>query len=254
MLARRSASTLSPRTARMLSQSSTAHSPSFSRTWSEPVPALSSPQIVAMPASSRLPKNFQPVGVSYMPMPSFSATRSAARAGRHRAGDALQAGLHSRAPDARWRRASPAIRGVTKMPLPMIRLRSPSPSEAAPKSGASGAHHLVIEMLGMDEVGIGMVAAEIRQRHEVAHRARPARRAGSRGSPWHRGRSRRSWRRTRMRKPPANMSRIASKSNRRLHQRGIVGDRVDDLDRHAADRRASPMRVEVDVGSTSAIL
>jgi hypothetical protein len=52
------------RTARMFSQSSTAQRPSFSRTWSEPVPALSSPQIVAMPASSRLPKNFQPVGVS----------------------------------------------------------------------------------------------------------------------------------------------------------------------------------------------
>lgn len=39
------------------------------------VPALSS-QMVAMLASSRLPKNFQPVGVSYMPMPRFSATRS----------------------------------------------------------------------------------------------------------------------------------------------------------------------------------
>ena len=64
--------------ARMLSQSSTAQSPSFSRTWLEPVPALSSPQIVAMPASSRLPKNFQPVGVSKQGTPSCSATRSAA--------------------------------------------------------------------------------------------------------------------------------------------------------------------------------
>ena len=52
------------RFARMLSHSSTAQSPSFSRMWLEPVPELSSPQIVASPASSRLPKNFHPVGVS----------------------------------------------------------------------------------------------------------------------------------------------------------------------------------------------
>jgi hypothetical protein len=62
----------------MLSHISTAQSPSFSRTWDEPVPKLSSPQIVAFPASSRLPKNFQPVGVSKQGSPSFSATRSAA--------------------------------------------------------------------------------------------------------------------------------------------------------------------------------
>ncbi len=43
----------------------------------------------------------------------------------------------------------------------MIRLRSPSPSEAAPKSGALGPHHLVIKMLGMDEVRIGVMPAEI---------------------------------------------------------------------------------------------
>ncbi len=36
------------RTARILSQSSTAQRPSFSRTWLEPVPELSSPQIVAI--------------------------------------------------------------------------------------------------------------------------------------------------------------------------------------------------------------
>lgn len=38
----------------------TAHRPSFSRMWSEPVPKLSSPQILRRPASIRLPKNFQP--------------------------------------------------------------------------------------------------------------------------------------------------------------------------------------------------
>jgi hypothetical protein len=65
-------------TASRLSQNSTAQRPSFSRTWSEPVPKLSSPQRVMRPASSRLPKNFQPVGVSKQSTPSASATRSAA--------------------------------------------------------------------------------------------------------------------------------------------------------------------------------
>ena len=51
------------RRARMLSQNSTAQTPSFSRIWFEPVPKLSSPQRVAGPASSRLPKNFHPLGL-----------------------------------------------------------------------------------------------------------------------------------------------------------------------------------------------
>lgn len=38
-----------------------AHTPSFSRMWSEPVPNDSSPQIERRPASMRLPKNFQPM-------------------------------------------------------------------------------------------------------------------------------------------------------------------------------------------------
>ena len=42
------------------------------------VPKLSSPQRVMRPASSRLPKNFQPVGVSKQEMPSALATTSTA--------------------------------------------------------------------------------------------------------------------------------------------------------------------------------
>jgi hypothetical protein len=60
----------SRRLARMLSQNNTAQRPSFSRMWLEPVPKLSSPQRVMRPASSRLPKNFQPVGVSKQGMSS----------------------------------------------------------------------------------------------------------------------------------------------------------------------------------------
>ena len=58
--------------------SKTAHKPSFSRTWLEPAPADSSPHSVMRPASSRLPKNFQPVGVSKHSTPNFCATRSTA--------------------------------------------------------------------------------------------------------------------------------------------------------------------------------
>ena len=50
--------------ARMLSQLSTVQRPSFSRTWSELVPKLSSPHTEHRPSSMRLPKNFQPVGTS----------------------------------------------------------------------------------------------------------------------------------------------------------------------------------------------
>jgi hypothetical protein len=121
----------------MLSQNSTAQRPSFSRTWSEPVPKLSSPHRVMRPASSRLPKNFQPVGVSKQSTPSASATRSAAwLVGMERATPAMPA-LVARRQVGVGGQHGEAVDGVTKKPRPRIMLRSPSPSEAAPKSGAS---------------------------------------------------------------------------------------------------------------------
>lgn len=57
-------STVSFRAAKIDNQHRTAHTPSFSRMWDEPVPKLSSPQMERRPASMRLPKNFQPVGTS----------------------------------------------------------------------------------------------------------------------------------------------------------------------------------------------
>ena len=91
------------------------------------------------------------------------------------------------------------------------------------------AHHLVVEMLGVDEVGVGMMAAEIRQRHEVARRAlgraEPvledllAVGAGHRmhGVEAH---------------AEAACEHLADRREveQRLHQRGIVGDRIDHLD------------------------
>ena len=46
---------------RLLSLPTIAQIPSFSRIWSDPVPNDSSPQIDNLPASIKLPKNFQPV-------------------------------------------------------------------------------------------------------------------------------------------------------------------------------------------------
>ena len=119
-------------------QASTAHGPSFSRTWSAPVPKDSSPHTDKRPASIKLPKNFQPVGVSKHSTPRPAATRSSAAAvGMERAKPFkpdLKYGIQSTALAAMM--ATESL-GVTKKLLPRIMLRSPSPSEAAPKSGAS---------------------------------------------------------------------------------------------------------------------
>ena len=64
--------------AKICSQQSTAQKPSFSRQCELPVPKLSSPQMWILPASSRLPKNFQPVGVSKFSRPSYFVTLSRA--------------------------------------------------------------------------------------------------------------------------------------------------------------------------------
>jgi len=58
----------------------TAHMPSFSRMWLEPVPKDSSPQMngVYLGVSMRFPKNFQPVGVSKQGMFFALHTKSSA--------------------------------------------------------------------------------------------------------------------------------------------------------------------------------
>mmetsp|Transcript_5427 Transcript_5427/g.9377 ORF Transcript_5427/g.9377 Transcript_5427/m.9377 type:complete len:242 (+) Transcript_5427:762-1487(+) len=66
------------RSAKMESHARTAKMPSFSRMWSPPVPKDSSPHTLHLSASMRLPKNFQPVGVSKKGRFSALATRSRA--------------------------------------------------------------------------------------------------------------------------------------------------------------------------------
>ena len=148
------------RSARMESHASTAHGPSFSRMWSEPVPKDSSPQMDRRPASMRLPKNFQPVGVSKHSTPILVATRSSAAAvGMERARPlrpSLKYGMHF----AFAAMMATESEGVTKKLLPRIMLRSPSPSDAAPKSGASAEYIVFTSSSAYVRLGSGWPPAK----------------------------------------------------------------------------------------------
>jgi len=184
--ARTIASTLSRAQQEMFSRRSTAQTPSFSRMWSEPVPKLSSAQSVIRPrraGSEELPagRGF----VSGNPKALGHAIRGPA--GGERAGEALQpSGIAGH--DFRISRRSRATLslGVTKNLRPMIMLRSPSPSEAAPKAGAFSPYISATSASACTSSGRGD-AAEIGQRRSVddgsggaraAARKSPLRKAG----------------------------------------------------------------------------
>ena len=70
--------------------------------------------------------------------------------------------------------------GVTKKLRPRIRLRSPSPSQAAPKSGASARVHVSDQLSGVHQIRIRVMAAKIFERRTVDYRAGGAPRSSSR--------------------------------------------------------------------------
>mmetsp|Transcript_24033 Transcript_24033/g.65020 ORF Transcript_24033/g.65020 Transcript_24033/m.65020 type:complete len:203 (+) Transcript_24033:791-1399(+) len=108
----------------------------------EPVPKDSSPQMkgVYCSQSIRLPKNFQPVGVSKKEKSRASATTSRApEVGIERATPLIPPANCGIAALPFAARMATESEGVTKKPLPRIMLRSASPSAAAPKSGADAA-------------------------------------------------------------------------------------------------------------------
>mmetsp|Transcript_37102 Transcript_37102/g.90078 ORF Transcript_37102/g.90078 Transcript_37102/m.90078 type:complete len:207 (+) Transcript_37102:573-1193(+) len=125
------------------SQHSTAHMPSFSLTWSLPVPKLSSPHTKGeyLPLSIRFPKNFHPVGVSNNGIPLLLHTRSSAPlVGMLRAAPPTPFVNWGMRPRAAWSTMTARESlGVTKKPCPSIMFLSPSPSAAAPKKGAPSA-------------------------------------------------------------------------------------------------------------------
>ena len=129
----------------------------------------------------------------------------------------------------------------------MTRLRSPSPSEAAPKSGAVGRHQRGHRGPWRRRVRVRVMAAEIGQRHAIDDRALAPRRV------------RRSKIGVRIR-PGDGVHRIEAQAEasrrtgracleveQRLHQPDVVGDRVDDLDRGHLDRGDAD-RVDVEIG------
>merc|ERR1712125_2265 len=133
----------------------TAHMPSFSRTWSAPVPKDSSPQMkgvyfglpgkyLGSPLSMRLPKNFQPVGTSKQSMPfSFATMSSAPEVGMERAHPfrpSLNCGMRSAFATIIARESE----GEQKNFEDMIMLRSASPSAAAPKLGGGAAVSILL--------------------------------------------------------------------------------------------------------------
>mmetsp|Transcript_2529 Transcript_2529/g.4754 ORF Transcript_2529/g.4754 Transcript_2529/m.4754 type:complete len:296 (+) Transcript_2529:147-1034(+) len=120
--------------------------PSFSRTWSAPVPKDSSPQMngvycfvsgkyLGLPLSMRLPKNFQPVGVSKHSMPFFLATRSTAPEVGIDLAQPLRPSLNCGIRSALATSMAKESEGEMKNCEPRIMLRSASPSAAAPKVG-----------------------------------------------------------------------------------------------------------------------
>mmetsp|Transcript_32448 Transcript_32448/g.45225 ORF Transcript_32448/g.45225 Transcript_32448/m.45225 type:complete len:227 (-) Transcript_32448:268-948(-) len=120
----------------MDSHAKTAHTPSFSRIWSEPVPKDSSPQIESSFASMRFPKYFHPVGTSWsLIFFSFATKSTAPLVGMERAQPfkpSLKYGMHSWALSTMIASESD---GVTKNFFPKIMFLSASPSAAAPNSG-----------------------------------------------------------------------------------------------------------------------
>ena len=234
----------------MLSQNSTAHTPSFSRTWLELVPALSSPHSAIRPASSRLPKNFHPVGVSKQSMPSAAATRSTARL----------VGIERATP------GSPSLNHGMRCAL-AARIARLSLGPIAPPPVPAGDHHVAVAVAvrggaeirrigggergdqigGVERVRIGMMAAEIGQRLGIDRgaggRAEPTLEDLARIGAGHRAHRVEA-------QPEAAAEQVAQpvEIEDALHQRGVIGDRVDDRDLH----RAKPRRRRAWSSGTSA--
>ena len=111
------------------------------------------------------------------------------------------------------------------------------------KIGRIRAKHRVEQRLGMDHVGIGMVPAEIFERHTVFDRARGKTKPVFKNF-------RAIWASHRVHRIECHrQARRADrgKIEQRFHQVGIVGDRVDHADHHAADMCVTH-DVQIDIG------
>ena len=111
--------------------------------------------------------------------------------------------------------------------------------------GRVGGHHPVIEGLGMDQIGVGMVMAEVGQGGAVHHRAGRCAQAlfenfGRIGAGYRAHRIEGEGEAAGDHRPDRGEIEQA------FHQRGIAGDRIDHFDGHGA-QLAGPQRVDIDV-------
>ena len=124
-------------------------------------------------------------------------------------------------------------------------MRSPSPSEAAPKSGPSGTHHGIHQLARVRRVGVRMMPAEVLERLAVDDRAggraerplqnRPRIRPGDRRHGVVTGA-----------KTALEERRDPLEVEQPGHQLLVVGHRIDDLDRGVAQPQlAQTMQVEI---------
>ena len=146
--------------------------PSFSRTWSLPVPKDSSPQTEHFSASIRLPKNFQPVGTSKKGTLSLSATLSRApEVGIERAtplSPDLKYGIDGLRPR---RDDGDRVGGADEEGLPQDHVPVAVAVRGGPESrGVLLGPHRLDQLVGVGQVGVGVAPAKVLERGAVDDR------------------------------------------------------------------------------------
>ena len=166
-------------------------------------------------------------------------------AGRHRARDAGQALGIARREMRVGRQHRERIRGRDEQPAADDQIAVAVAVGGGAEIGRLRRHQQVVELLGVGEIGIGMMAAEIGQRRSVDHRAR-ARLQFALEDRMRVGAGDRVHRVEAHAEAGSEQRADRVEVEQRAHQRGVVLYGIDDRDRRAADR-AFADRVEIDV-------
>ena len=234
------------RAAITLSHSSTAHSPSFSRTV---VGAGAGAFLAAQGGEAGVEQGAEelPAGRRLVAAdPELGRHPVGGGGRRHGAGDAGDAAPVAWCKVGVGGEQGERVRGRHELPAPDDEVAVAVAVRRRAEVGRVGAHHQVVEVLGMDEVGVGMAAAEVGGGHGIDH-------AASRGAEVvDQDRSRvgagDGVHRIEAQAQPAGDGRADEvEVEQRAHQRVVVGDGIDHLDGHRAQFPRAEV-VEVDVG------
>ena len=225
----------------MLSQNSTAHTPSFSRRWLEPVPALSSPHSPIRPASSKAAEIFPP-GRRLVARDAERRGDAVDRpAGRHRARDAGETRGEPRNEPGIGGEHGEAVARADDEIAPDDHVAVAVAVRGGAEIGPARGRQRLDQIGGIDRVRVGMTAAEIGHGFGLdggaGGRAEPAledlARIGA-GDRAHRVEA----------QPEAAAKQVAQpvEIEHPLHQLGVIGDRVDDRRPPCRRARLSPIR------------